>query len=416
MLFNLIPKILQRTISITILTLVYCCTLFISTIGRVFIRTQSLHQKRIIINGTFHNPNWFFAHIEPIVRSGYGEVVLICDEPIAELPGLRYSCPPQWAAHIFSRAGAKFLWTLSFGFRHRADIFMGYHIFPSAITALICGRILGAKAAYQVTSGPLELDGGGWHAENKLLIALNSPSPWIEHLAFAITRNFDLVIVRGSSAANFIRERAKYCQQLELITGSVDTNPELMKQQRDIDIIFVGRLTEYKRPDRLIQALAIVATKVPTFNAVLVGNGPDYNSLQEQVTILGLKNHIKFLGKRSDVPELMGRSRIFALTSRWEGVSIAMLEAMALEVVPIVTDVGDLSDFVKDNITGYLLDEDDIIGLSERIIRLLHDEGLRTQLAQNARNYVLSRCDRKVLTQRWNQVLNTLNSTIESTK
>lgn len=396
---------LNRIISIIVLTLIYGLTIIISIIGRPFTRTHPLSQKRILINGTFHNPNWFFAHIEPIVRSNYGEVILVCDEPIADLPGLRYACPPRWAARVFSRAGAKFLWTFGLGLRYGADLFMGYHIFPSAITALICARLQGAKAAYQVTSGPLELDGGGWHAENKILIKLNRPSLLVERLAFAVTRNFDLVVVRGNSAARFVRERAKYRNYLEIITGSVDTRSQLMRDQRDIDVIFVGRLTEYKRPDRLVKALAIVAKNVPTLHATFVGDGPDLADLMLQVCTLGLEKNIKFLGQRSDVPELMGKARVFVLTSRWEGVSIAMLEAMALGVVPVVSDVGDLRDFVEDNITGFILSGEDIDGFGERISQLLCNESLRIRLAQNARERIVACCDRGSLAQRWKQVL-----------
>jgi len=373
--------------------------------GRPFKRTHPLPQRRILINGTFHNPNWFFAHIEPIVRSNYGEVILVCDEPVANLPGLRYVCPPRWAAKVFSRAGAKFLWSLFFGLRHGTDLFMGYHIFPSAITALICARLLGANAVYQVTSGSLELEGGGWNAENRLLVALGRPSAWIEYLAFAVTRSFDLVIVRGNTAAEFIRNRAKYQHYLEIITGSIDIKNNDTSKFRDIDVIFVGRLTECKRPDRLIKALSLVIDNIPSLNAVFVGDGPDLTDLKTQTHQLGLANHITFLGQRTDVPELLERARVFVLTSRSESVSIAMLEAMALRVVPVVSDVGDLASFVENDVTGFILPGDDITGFSERISRLLSNESLRTQLAKNACDRVISSCDRTILAQRWKQVL-----------
>lgn len=405
MILKRLIAIVNRSVSVIFLTLLYSIALIINFICRPFSRAYPLTQKRIFINGTFHNPNWFFAHIEPIVRSGYGEVVLVCDEPVADLPGLRYACPPRWVVRILSRAGAKFLWTFGLGLRHGADLFMGYHIFPSAVTALICARLLGARAVYQVTSGPLELEGGGWHAENRLLTALGHPSLWVERLAFAVTQCFDLVVVRGSIAARYVRTRVKFNHNLEIITGSVDSRNELMKDSRDIDVIFVGRLTEYKRPDRLIKVLALVVSSVPTLRAVFVGDGPDSADLKSQASALGIKDHIKFLGQRNDVPELMGRAKVFALTSRWEGVSIAMLEAMVLGVVPVVSNVGDLHDFVKDNVTGFILDADDLHGFSDRISRLLCDEPFRVQLAHNARKRVIARCDKEILAQRWKEVL-----------
>jgi len=410
---KVIAAMFSRIISISSLTLLYSFAIICNIISRRLPRTRPVIKRCIVINCTFFNPNWFFAHIEPIVRSGYGKVILICDEPIAELPGLRYFCPPSWAAKIFSRAGAKFLWTFGFGLRYGADLFMGYHIFPSAITALICARLLGAKAAYQVTSGALELEGGGWHAENRLLSALGHQSLWIERLAFSVTRSFDLLVVRGNMAKQFIRERAGYRHHLEIITGSVDICDEFMKEFRDIDVIFVGRLTECKRPDRLIEALAIVAKIHPTLNAVFVGDGPDRIDLKLQTDRLGITDHVTFLGQRSDVPELLGRTRVFVLTSRSESVSIAMLEAMAFGVVPVVSDVGDLRTYVEDNVTGYILSGEDIAGFSKRISQLLQDEPLRTRLAQNARNFVTARCGRRKLTQRWAQILLTLMSEIK---
>lgn len=396
---------LRRSVTVVTLTVLYYFALLVATIGQRFTHKQcSRPKKRIILNGTFHNPNWFFAHIEPIVRSGYGEIVLICDKPVADLPGLRYVCPPIWAARAFSRAGAKFLWTLAAGIRHGADLYMGYHIFPSAVTALICARLLGAKAAYQVTSGPLELEGGGWHAENRLLTALGRSSAWVETLAHAVTRQFDLVVVRGSTAAAYIQDKVKFRHSLEIITGSIESRDELMRTNRDIDVIFVGRLTEYKRPDHVIHAIAMVAQQLPSLRAVLVGDGPERTQLQMQVERLGIKENVEFLGQRSDVPELLGRARVFILPSRWEGVSIAMLEAMALGAVPVVSDVGDLRDFIENNVTGFILESNDIIGFGQHIFQLLSNETLRIQLAHNARERVVSRCDRKLLAQRWNKV------------
>ena len=165
---------MKRAVATIALTIVYGFAVLVSVVLRGFRRRR--HTGRIIVNGTFHNPNWFHAHITPLVQCGFGEVILVCDEPVADLPNLTYRCPPAWASRLFSRAGAKALWTLWQGIRHPADIFVGYHIFPSAVTALVCGRLTGARVVYQVTAGPLELEGGGWNAENKLMTALGRPS------------------------------------------------------------------------------------------------------------------------------------------------------------------------------------------------------------------------------------------------
>ena len=397
---------IERIIATVALTLIYSFTWLIACLFRRIIRSKAV-KKRIIINGTFHNPNWFHAHIAPICQSNYGEVILICDEEIDQLPNLRYEIPPQWMMRIFTRAGAKFIWTIKLGISHPADVFVGYHIFPSAITALIAARLTGAKAIYQVTSGQLELEGGGWNAENRLLMALGKPSGWIEHLALAVTNQFDCAIVRGQQAKDFVLQGG-YQNRLEIVTGSVLTDASFMQESRDIDILFVGRLAEYKRPDRFLQVIADVLKKHPQINVAIAGDGPDRQALESQAQQAGISNNVEFLGKRSDIPNLMGRARLFVLTSRWEGVSIAMLEAMALAVVPVVGDVGDLRDFARNGETGFVISENDLPAFSETLSRLLADETLRTDLASNARELILRTCDRQVLSDRWNHIMTTL--------
>ena len=404
-----ITSYLRRFAAIVALTIVYTLTIVLASVGRFIVRPGKKRHGRVIINGTFHNPNWFYAHIEAITRSDYGEVILVSDVPLVDLPNLRNVCPPGWALKLFTRAGAKAIWTFAVGIRNPADCFMGYHIFPSAVTALVCARLLGAKAAYQVTSGPLELEGGGWHAENKLLVALQYHSSLIERLACAVTKRFDLVVVRGMEAADFVRNTG-FDGALEVITGSVTTDASLMQETREIDVLLVGRLTEYKRPDRFIRVMKEVTESIPDCRAVLVGDGPDRQELVQQVADLGLTSNIEFLGQRSDVPEIQGRSKIFVLTSRWEGVSIAMLESMGLANVPIVSDVGDLRDFARNNETGFVVDEDDISGFAQRIVSVLTDAKLHGRLSRASRELVLQKADRAVVAKRWFDILERLKS------
>ena len=396
---------MNRLIATIVLSLTYSFSILISVLTKGWLKSKT-RRGRIIVNGTFHNPNWFHAHITPLVNSGYGEVILVCDAPIAELPNLIYKCPPNWANKFFSRAGAKFIWTFIQGFKHPADIYIGYHIFPSAVTALICGRLFGAKVVYQLTAGELELQGGGWKVENKVMVALSHRSIVVQALAHALMRQYDLAIVRGSNAKNYVLQH-KFRNALEVVTGSVETKLPT-SDSKDIDLIFVGRLSEYKRPDRLLDVVAGVARSITNFNATLVGDGPDREALKNQVHDLRIEKNVTFLGQRNDVPALLSRAKLFVLTSRWEGVSIAMLESMAMKSVPVVSDVGDLRDFAINGETGYAIDEEDKEGFINAIVELLSDERLRAYLAANARQLVVEKCDRDVLSQRWLDILNNL--------
>jgi glycosyltransferase involved in cell wall biosynthesis len=213
-----------------------------------------------------------------------------------------------------------------------------------------------------------------------------------------------LVVVRGSDAAEYVNSIG-YRNSLEIITGSVLTDIRYISAVRDIDVIFVGRLVEYKRPDIFLSVIAKVAKVFPKIVVKMAGDGPMMTDLKNIIFRMGLSENVEMLGMRKDTPELLGRSKVLVLTSRWEGVSIAMLEGMALGVVPVVVNTGDLKDFVQNEQTGFITDEPDIEALSMNIQKVLSDDAIRTRLSKNARKIVMEKCDRNVLSKRWKGII-----------
>lgn len=360
----------------------------------------------ILAIGTFYNPNWIQSHIRPLARSGVGEVILVCDPQVramapAPIPMVRFECPPAWMSALITRAAAKLVWSLRCALRYRPDLYMGYHIFPAAVSALVIARLFNRPACYQDTSGPLELEGGGWHAENPLLAALQRPSALIERLVCAVVREFDSVVVRGSGAEAYVRGIG-YRGALAVITGSVEPAARWRDfGSRPIDVAFVGRLCEYKRPDRFVAALAHVVKALPAARAVMIGDGPDARALESQARSLGIESNLQFLGKRADVDALLSQARIFMLTSRWEGLSIAMIEAMAAGAVPIVANVGDLADLAKNGESGYVVPPDDIEAYARACVRLLSDAAAWRAFSRQAAASALARSGIDAISRRW---------------
>lgn len=399
---------LMRAIGIVALSLIYGSTIFLAglfgwlrrLLGRKPRRTSTL-----ILVGTFHNPNWFLAHITPLVGTGFERIIVIADGHVSDIDGIEVIVPPSWMAKVFTRAGAKMLMLLPTCMRVSPSLVMGYHIFPSAIMALVAARCSGALAGFQVTSGPLELEGGGWHAENRLLTSLGRPSMTIEKLAHAITRRFDLVVVRGSKAHKYVKDACRYSGEPVVVTGSVAPAAQFANfVQRDIDVLFVGRLAEYKRPDRFVHAIREILTVLPDVRAVVAGEGPDRAEIEALISKSDLGNNIELLGLRDDVPQLMHRSRVLLQTSRWEGVSIAVLEAMMYGTVPVVSDVGDLRDVIRNDETGYVVEPDDIAGYASRVISLLNDAEHWQALSSTSRQHALNSFSTTVISNSWRRV------------
>jgi len=358
--------------------------------------------RGILVIGTFHNPNWSLSHLAPLAQCGLGEVCVVCDEPAPPLDNVRFACPPRWLQALLTRAGAKLCWSLLLAWRRRPDLYMGYHVFPCALLALVLGRLFDRPACYQMTAGPLEIEGGGWQAENQLLRALGEPCPRVERRAVAVVREFDSVVVRGSSAAAFVRA-LDYRRNLAIITGSVTPASRDWGDfdTRSMDIAFVGRLAECKRLDRFVNVVAAIVAERPTTRAAVIGDGPCLAATREQVRRLGLEDSVAFLGQRSDVDALLATTKVFLLTSQSEGLSIAMLEAMTAGAVPIVADVGDLRDGLEPGRSGYLVPADDIAAYARTAIRLLTDADAWRACSRRAVEHAAANSSKNAIAARW---------------
>lgn len=141
-----------------------------------------------------------------------------------------------------------------------------------------------------------------------------------------------------------------------------------------------------------VEVVAAVARRRPSVRAIAFGDGPEAGEVQAAVTRLGLEGNLQLPGRTSEIDSVLAASRIFVLTSRTEGLSIAMAEAMMCGVVPVVADVGDLRDLVREGENGYLVRPGDIEAFAARVLGLLDDPALWRRLSsaavEAARGYV----------------------------
>jgi glycosyltransferase involved in cell wall biosynthesis len=358
--------------------------LLLSRVRRLLGAPRFTPTGRIAILGTFYNTNWFVSHARPLVRSGLKELLVVTDEPSRALPGVRFCCPPRLLVDALGRPLARALWAVALGLRERPDLFMGYHIIPNSVSALVAGRLLGRPAVYQMTGGPIEIEGGGIGSENSWLTRLVAPSPFLERLGAAAAREFDLVVVRGSSARAWVLEREPR-GRVAVVPGSVDPAEVRPRAERTIDLLYVGRFTETKRPLQFVEVAAALGRGRPDLVAVMIGEGPLLEEARARAQELGAAGRIDFRGRQDQVAEELGRARVFVLTSRTEGLSIAMAEAMVAGAVPVVSRVGDLEDLVRDGENGYLVEVDDREGFARRAGGLLDDPALWARMSGAAR-------------------------------
>lgn len=137
----------------------------------------------------------------------------------------------------------------------------------------------------------------------------------------------------------------------------------------------------------LLQALSLLKER-HTIHALMVGGGRRQEEMRQLAASLGLADVVHFLGNRRDVPELLAAMDIFVLPSHSEGVSLAVLEAMAAGLPVIVSAVGGLPEIVQQGETGLLIPPKDPEALAHSLARVLEEPGLARSLGQKAREHV----------------------------
>jgi glycosyltransferase involved in cell wall biosynthesis len=157
----------------------------------------------------------------------------------------------------------------------------------------------------------------------------------------------------------------------------------------DLPVVgLVARLDHWGKGHReLFQAMALLRDRNP-MQAIIIGGGKREAEMEDLVTTLNLSQFVHFLGYRDDIPDLLAAMDIFALPSYSEGVSLAMLEAMAAGLPVIVSHVGGLPEIVQSEETGILVPPKDPEALAAGLTRLLSDSAWAKSLGENARVYV----------------------------
>ncbi|MGA5702912.1 glycosyltransferase [Peterkaempfera bronchialis] len=148
----------------------------------------------------------------------------------------------------------------------------------------------------------------------------------------------------------------------------------------------VGNLTAKKDQRTLLEAHARLRRTHPGTVLVLVGSGPLEGELRGRAAALGLTDGaVVFAGSRSDVPALLPGLDVFALSSRQEGLPVALMEAMASGLPAVVTRVGGMPEVLDDGDQGLLVPPADPDALCRALARLVGDDGLRARMGAAAR-------------------------------
>lgn len=223
-----------------------------------------------------------------------------------------------------------------------------------------------------------------------------------------MTRFNNTIIAVSRSVESLLYEELGKRNNIKLIYTGVDSDywisseDKSFRREFNIDkntilITSTARFSKEKGYDFLIKSIADFKDKMTRenntspFKFVLVGNGPELESMKKLSKDLDIDSNIIFTGYRTDIKNILNSSDIFLSMSKMEAFGISILEAMAMKLAIISTNSGGPNEIIDDKKDGILIDYNDIESFTSNLYNLILDKDLRAKYANNAYNKVSSK-------------------------
>ncbi len=246
------------------------------------------------------------------------------------------------------------------------------HSSKAGLIGRVAARRAGVPAVF-TAHGWGFTDGVPWRRKNVVLLSEWVAAKWTQKI----------ITVSEADRRLALRYRVARPEALATIHNGVPDTPErAAPESNPPTVIMVARFVPQKDPHLLLEALTEIDPS--TYRLLLVGDGPGRPQAEAHARTLGLRN-VTFLGTRDDVPDLLARSHVFVLPTKWEGFPISILEAMRAGLPVIASDVGGVREAVGEGETGFLVPRGDAATLRKRLELLLKNSELRAHLGAEGR-------------------------------
>jgi len=251
---------------------------------------------------------------------------------------------------------------------------------PAATVALILKRL--SRVSFSLTvHGPDEFyDVPGYYLAEKVAGA-----------------NFVIAIGLYARSQLMKISPVEHWEKLEIAPLGVDVEQfsprPFRRAPRPFEVLCVGRLVPAKGQHILAIAAAILVAAGHDILFRFVGDGPDRQSLEQQVFTLGLEKVVRFEGAvdQDRIRDFYRTADVFALASFAEGIPVVLMEAMAMEVPCVTTWITGIPELIRNEVDGLLVGPSDADGLAQAILGLINDPEFREHLGQAGRRRVIER-------------------------
>jgi L-malate glycosyltransferase len=242
--------------------------------------------------------------------------------------------------------------------------------FNTNLLAFAAGRLAGAKVIVsRVDLGHLREGFGKWHREAEKWNA----------------RHADLVVANADAVREVcIRDERCRPERVVVVRNGIDLphfdrlaaqplQAPLPVGPDDVPVAVIGNLWPVKGHRTLVEAAALLRDRLPRAKFLCAGEGPERELLEKRIAALGLTDRVFLLGHRLDVPAILARAKAGCLCSSAEGLSNALMEAMATRLPIVATAVGGNPELIRPGENGLLVPYGDAASLADKLVELLSD-------------------------------------------
>ena len=302
-----------------------------------------------------------------------------CEIMRVKVPGVRLLGTLVWMARVFFEVLAR---------SHRVDVVHVFWAKETALAALAAGKL----ARVPVIVRPA---GGGRYGE----VSVARRSVW-RRFGFALMRGVDGFVALSTSIAEELASLGLPRARIHVIPNGIEMGRKPAWRNRARRAVFVGRLSEEKNLERLFRAWKHVVAALPDARLELAGDGPLRARLGSLAEELGIAGTVAFDGYINDVAGALARARVFVQPSISEGMSAALVEALAAGLPAVVTRTSGAIDLVEEGVSGRFVPREDPERIARVLIDVLRDEEKARVMGARAREIARRKCDIEIVLDR----------------
>ena len=281
------------------------------------------------------------------------------------------------------------------------DIVLFYVGGPNLALPIISSRLLGKRTIVSVLgrASMTIANSGGGHLVSSVFSAL-------ERIGYLAS---DRILVESKSATKQLKLDEFKDKVIDSGARYVDTDEfriQLSVDKRRNTIGYVGRLDKGKGVQNLLDSIGIVMREMQEIDFIIIGDGPARNYMEQSIRNCEMEGRVNFLGwvPHDDIPAYLNQMKLLVLPSYSEGLPTIVLEAMACGTPVLATTVGGIPDVIRDEFSGFLMEDSSPSSIAENIIRALGSRQI-PQIIENAKRVVQEEFSYEAAVRRYSQIV-----------